>query len=104
MLRAGIRVTQVVMDGRNRFPVNIRLSQTRKRNDRKRLAIMQENATIIREGRRALMQRLFREKNEKIIAAVAPTPAVSNLDVKNTESTNLASSTTCLAPTPDKPI
>lgn len=69
MFRSVFRATQVLFDGRNRFPINIKLTQTRKRNDRKRLAIMQENAAIIREGRRALMRRLIREKNERQTAA-----------------------------------
>lgn len=64
MLRGVLRATRIVLDGRNRFPVNIKYTQTRKRNDRKRIKILQENAAIIREGREALMKRLEKEKME----------------------------------------
>lgn len=64
MIRSALRATCVVLDGRNRFPVKISSNRTRRRNDRKRLAIIQENAFIIREGRKALMRRLAREKEE----------------------------------------
>lgn len=52
----------MVLDGRNRFPVNVKYTQTRKRNHRKREKIMRENARIIREGREALATRLAREE------------------------------------------
>lgn len=64
MLRGALRATRVALDGRNRFPISVPSTQTRRRNDRKRLDIIQENARIIREGRRALMRRMHREKQE----------------------------------------
>lgn len=67
MLRGVLRATRVVLDGRNRFPVNLKYTQTRKRNDRKRIKILKENAAIIREGREALMRKA--EKEEALKAA-----------------------------------
>lgn len=64
MIRFALRATRVVLDGRNRFPVRLVPTRTRRRNDRKRLAIIQENASIIREGRKALMRRIARETSE----------------------------------------
>lgn len=62
MLQGVLRATRFVLDGRNRFPVNIKYTQTRKRNDRRRVAILKENARIIREGREALEQRLAKDQ------------------------------------------
>ena len=58
-----LRMTRVVLDGRNRFTKVVRITQTQKRNARRREKIMKENAAIIREGREAL-DRL----NAKILA------------------------------------
>lgn len=69
MLRGVLRATRVVLDGRNRFPVNLKYTQTRKRNDRKRIKILKENAAIIREGREALTRRLEKEKEEALKVA-----------------------------------
>lgn len=69
MLRGVLRATRVVLDGRNRFPVNIKYTQTRKANDRKRIKNLQENAAIIREGREALMKRLDKDKLEGLRSA-----------------------------------
>lgn len=55
-------MTRVVLDGRNRFPVDIKYTQTRKRNDRRRVKILKYNAMILREGREALTKRLEKEK------------------------------------------
>lgn len=74
MFRGVLRATRVALDGRNRFPVNIKYTQTRKRNDRKRLKILKENAAIIREGREALTKRLEREKMEELTASTAARP------------------------------
>lgn len=90
MFRSAFRVTQVLLDGRNRFPINIKLTQTRKRNDRKRLAIMQENAAIIREGRRALMRRLTREKMGSQAAgpsAATGSGSADSIGISNTTTT-----------------
>lgn len=50
------RASRVVCDARNQFTKNAnkRLSQAQKRNARRALKIVQENAAIIREGRVAL--------------------------------------------------
>lgn len=48
------RTSLILRDGRNRFSKVIRMTQTRKRNSRERIKIIQENAAIIREGREAL--------------------------------------------------
>lgn len=96
MFRSAFRVTQVLFDGRNRFPINIKLTQTRKRNDRKRLAIMQENASIIREGRRALMRRLTREKMESQAAgmsAATRSDSAESIAVSNTTTTTATAAT-----------
>lgn len=62
-------MTRVALDGRNRFPVNIKYTQTRKRNDRRREAILKENARIIREGKEALTRRLAKEKEAELQTA-----------------------------------
>lgn len=54
MTLGALRVTRIVLDGRNRFTKVIRLSQAQKRNARARLKLVQENAAIIREGKAAL--------------------------------------------------
>lgn len=48
------RATRTLLDGRNLFTKKVKMTQTRKRNSRKRVKIIQENAAIIREGREAL--------------------------------------------------
>lgn len=50
------RASRILCDARNQFTKNAnkRLSQAQKRNARRRLKIVQENAAIIREGRVAL--------------------------------------------------
>ncbi len=48
------RISRILLDGRNRFTKVVKISQTQKRNTRKRLKIVQENAAIIREGKEAL--------------------------------------------------
>lgn len=53
----------MLLDGRNRFSKVVRITQTQKRNTRRRIKIVQENAAIIREGREALDR-----VNAKIIA------------------------------------
>lgn len=111
MIRAGaLRVTTVLLDGRNRYPINIRLTQTRKRNDRKRLAVMQENAAIIREGRNALLKRLAREREQNVAATAAA--AVNSTATPNstittpstaTSSTPYSAVNTTLPPTTSQP-
>lgn len=54
----------MVFDGRNRFPVNLKYTKTRKRNDKKRIKILKGNAMIIREGKDALQKRLEREQEQ----------------------------------------
>lgn len=68
MFQGVFRATRVVLDGRNRFPVNLKYTQTRKRNDRRRVAVLKENARIIREGREALERRLAKEKEVELQA------------------------------------
>jgi Mitochondrial ribosomal protein L31 len=48
------RASRVLLDGRNLFTKKVRMTQTRKRNARKRLRQMMDNAEVIREGRSAL--------------------------------------------------
>lgn len=77
MWRCVFRATRVVLDGRNRFPVDIKYTQTRKRNTRKRVKIMKENAKIIREGREALSRRLEREKHQMANESLQQTTATN---------------------------
>lgn len=65
MWRGVFRSTRVLLDGRNRFPVNVKYTQTRKRNTRQKVKIMKENAKIIREGREALRKRLLVEQQSQ---------------------------------------
>lgn len=83
MFRGVLRATAPLLDGRNRFPINLKLTQTRKANDRRRIAILKENARIIREGRRALMARLTLERSEAMAASQASTSPTSS-DVSTT--------------------
>lgn len=48
------RGTRILLDARNRFSKVVPYTQTRKRNDRKRIKILKENSRVIREGRDAL--------------------------------------------------
>jgi hypothetical protein len=48
------RASRVLLDARNMFTKKVRMTQTRKRNARKRLRQMIDNAEVIREGRTAL--------------------------------------------------
>lgn len=57
-------MTTFLCDGRNRFPVDIKYTQTRKANDRRRIKILKENMQIIREGRAALIRRLLKEQKQ----------------------------------------
>lgn len=62
MFQGVFRGTRILLDGRNRFPINIKYTQTRKRNDRKRIAVLKENARILREGKEALESRIAKER------------------------------------------
>lgn len=75
MFQGVLRATRVLLDGRNRFPVNLKYTQTRKRNDRRRIKILKENALIIREGREALRRRM--EKEAEILKAGSPSEGMS---------------------------
>lgn len=97
MFRGVFRATRIALDGRNRFPVDIKYTRTRKRNDRKRLAIVQENARIIREGRKALLARLSQEAQQQK-QAVQPDDAKSAVSAKARQMAQTFSSTISEAP------
>lgn len=78
-MMGAFRGTRVLYDARNQFTKNAnkRLSQAQKRNARRALKIIQENAAIIREGRAALAAvnaRLKAASDAGIQAASATSP------------------------------
>ena len=51
-----LRAGRMILDGRIRFTKKLKLTPTRKRNDRKRIKILMENSLILREGREAFVK------------------------------------------------
>lgn len=78
MFRGWLRMTNFLCDGRNRFPVNIKYTQTRKANDRRRVKILKENMQIIREGRAALIKRILKERKQAQAASPAQTKSADS--------------------------
>lgn len=68
------RMTRVLLDGRNRFSKVIRISQTQKRNKRRKIKVIQENFAIIREGKEALDRVNANIMKEHIAAQHASVP------------------------------
>jgi hypothetical protein len=62
------RASRVLLDARNMFTKKVRLTQTRKRNARRRTRQMMDNAEVLREGRIALDA-----VNVRIMAATSST-------------------------------
>lgn len=73
------RGSMIANDARNQFTKTQKMTQTRKRNARRRTKVVMENAAIIREGRAALKavnERIMNSARAGLLNAANPSEAV----------------------------